>query len=76
MDKIKEYQSEAEKYISASKESINNFIYQGDYKKAFWLLILVLERLNDNEKREFIDYYSKNFLNYVGEDKHYNLVKV
>ena len=73
MEEIKEYRSEDEKYISGSKQNINNYIYQGDYKRAFWLLILVLERLNDSEKREFIDNYSKNLLDYVGEDKHYNL---
>ena len=39
-------------YISMSKQ--NN-----DYKKAFGLLILVLERLDENEKNEFINYYSK-----------------
>ena len=74
MEEIKEYQSEDEKYISCSKQNIDNFIHKHDYKRAFWLLILVLERLNDNEKKEFIDYYSKNFvLNYVGEDKRYTL---
>ena len=29
-----------------------------EYKKSFGLLILVLERLNESEKKEFIDYYS------------------
>jgi hypothetical protein len=68
MEEIKEYKSEDEKYISGSKKSINNFIHKHDYKRAFWLLILVLERLNDNQKKEFIDHYSKNFtLNYAGE---------
>ena len=68
MEEIKQYQSEDEEYISGSKENIDKFIHKNDYKKAFWLLILVLERLNDNEKKEFIDYYSKNFtLNYVGK---------
>jgi len=28
--------------------------------KVFGLLILVLERLDENQKSEFIDYYSKN----------------
>jgi hypothetical protein len=42
-------------YISMSKQNINN----NDYKKAFGLLILVLERLDENEKNEFINYYSK-----------------
>jgi hypothetical protein len=46
------------KYIICSKKNINNFLLQKQYRKAFGLLILVLERLDDNEKKEFIDYYS------------------
>jgi len=64
MDKIKEYEDEDAKkeYVVASKHQIDEFIYNYDYKKAFWLFILVLERLNDNEKTELIDYYSKNLM--------------
>lgn len=47
-------------YIIGSKKNIDNFIKKNEYKKAFGLLILVLERLDGNEKNEFIDYYSKN----------------
>jgi hypothetical protein len=46
------------KYIIGSRKNINNFLLQKEYRKAFGLLILVLERLDDNEKKEFIDYYS------------------
>ena len=49
-----------EQYISGSKININNFISKNEYKKAFGLLILFLERLDDKEKSEVIDYYSKN----------------
>ncbi len=50
-----------EKYILGSKQNINSFINKNEYRKAFGLLILVLERLDDgNQKNEFIDYYSKN----------------
>lgn len=50
-----------ELYIEISKKNIDDVINNyHDYKKAFRLLILVLERLNDSEKIEFIDYYSKN----------------
>ena len=48
-------------YILKSKTNIDNFILLNDYKKAFFLLILVLERLDDIDKVEFIDYYSKKF---------------
>jgi len=47
-------------YILGSKKNIDSFIIKKEYKKAFGLLILVLERLDNNQKNEFIDYYSKN----------------
>lgn len=50
-----------EKYIIDSKKNIDNFIYNNNYRSAFGLLIMVLERLDDGkQKNEFIDYYSKN----------------
>ena len=48
-------------YILGSRRNIDSFINKNEYRKAFGLLILVLERLDDgNQKNEFIDYYSKN----------------
>jgi hypothetical protein len=47
-------------YILGSMKIIDNFIKKDEYKKAFALFILVIERLDDNQKTEFIDYYSKN----------------
>lgn len=49
-----------EKYISISKRNIDNFLTTYEYRKAFALLILLLERLDDKEKVDVIDYYSKN----------------
>jgi hypothetical protein len=51
-----------EKYIFNSKLNINNFIRKNEYRKAFGLLILFLERLDDKEKTDVIDYYSKNMI--------------
>ena len=51
---------EVAKYISGSKLNIDNYIRKNEYKKAFGLLILFLERLDGKEKAEVIDYYSKN----------------
>ena len=51
---------DTEKYISGSKVNIDNFIRKNQYKKAFGLLILFLERLDGEEKAQVIDYYSKN----------------
>lgn len=50
------------KYILGSRQNIDSFINKNEYRKAFGLLILVLERLEDNQKNEFIDYYSKNMV--------------
>lgn len=49
-----------EKYISDSKRNIDKLLTAHEYRKAFVLLILVLERLDGKEKTDFIDYYSKN----------------
>ena len=56
--KNKEYNEGRKLYISISKKNINRLLMIREYKKAFGLLILVLERLNESEKKEFIDYYS------------------
>ena len=55
-----ETSEDVEKYISGSKVNINNFIYKNEYRKAFGLLIVFLERLDGEEKAQVIDYYSKN----------------
>jgi len=61
MEKTQEENDEI--YISGSKQDIDSYINKNEYRKAFGLLILVLERLDDNQKNEFIDYYSKNMAN-------------
>ena len=55
-----ETSEDIEKYISLSKVNINNFIHKNEYRKAFGLLIVFLERLDGEEKAQVIDYYSKN----------------
>ncbi len=48
-------------YILGSRKNIDSYINKNEYRKAFGLLILVLERLDDGtQKNDFIDYYSKN----------------
>ena len=57
----KPQQENDEIYILGSKKNIDSFINKNEYRKAFGLLIMVLERLDDgNQKNDFIDYYSKN----------------
>ena len=75
MDKIKEYKDISEEenekdFILGSKQNIDRFMYNFEYKNAFWLLILVLETLDNNQKIEFIDYYSKNLVKF-GVDKNF-----
>ena len=55
-----ERSEEAEKYISGSKLDIENHIRKNEYRKAFGRLILFLERLDDEEKTQVINYYSNN----------------
>jgi hypothetical protein len=55
-----ETSEDTEKYISVSKVNIDNYIRKNEYRKAFVLLILFLERLDGEEKTQVIDYYSKN----------------
>jgi hypothetical protein len=57
-----ETSEDIKKYISGSKLNIDNYIRKNEYKKAFGLLILFLERLNGEEKTKVIDYYSKNMI--------------
>ena len=58
MEKTKEENDK--RYILESITNIDSFINKNDFRKAFGLLIAVLERLDDgNQKNEFIDYYSK-----------------
>ena len=59
---LKTSEEDVEKYISGSKVNIDNYIRKNEYRKAFGLLIVFLERLDDKEKAEVIDYYSKNML--------------
>ena len=55
-----ETSEDVEKYISGSKVNIDDYIRKNEYRKAFGLFILVLERLDGEEKAQVIDYYSKN----------------
>ena len=64
---VMETSENVEKYISGSKLNIDNFIRKNEYRKAFGLLILFLERLDGKEKAEVIDYYSKNMIDLGSE---------
>jgi len=48
--------------MEMSKTTINYYISENDFEKAFSLLIIVLEMLDNNGKKEFIDYYSKKIM--------------
>jgi len=57
-----ETSEDIKKYILGTKLNIDNYIRKNEYKKAFGLLILFLERLDGEEKAQVIDYYSKNMI--------------
>ena len=60
MEKKKTKEENDRIYILGSIKNIDMFIDNHEYRKAFGLLIAVLERLDDGEqKNEVIDYYSK-----------------
>ena len=66
-----ETREDNEKYISISKQNIDKLLTTYEYRKAFWLLILFLERLDDKEKVDVIDYYSKNMKQFGIFDNHF-----
>jgi hypothetical protein len=55
-------EEDIETCISLSKRNIDNYILKREYRKAFGLLIMFLERLDDKPKEmnDVISYYSKN----------------
>ena len=63
-------------YISNSRINIDTYIINNEYKKAFLLFILVLEKLDNNEKTEFIDYYSKKLCNLYNSLSHLDIVNL
>ena len=46
-----------EKYISCSKKNIDKYLRTNNHNKAFGLLMVFLERLDDKDKLEVINYY-------------------
>jgi len=60
MEKTKEENDRI--YILGSIKNIDSFINKNEYRKAFGLLIVVLERLDDDQKNEVINYYSKKIM--------------
>ena len=50
--------STSQVYISMSKKNIDSFMRNNEYRKAFRLFIAVLD---ENEKNEFINYYSNKY---------------
>jgi len=53
-------QANEDTYISLSKRNIDNYLRKGEFRKAFAILIMFLERLDDIEIRQVVDYYSTN----------------
>lgn len=47
-----------EEYISDTKKYIDDFICKNDYRKAFLILVVFMDKLDDVEKKEVIKYYN------------------
>ena len=47
-----------EQYYKVSIKEIDRLCMNGQYKRAFGLLVLVLERLDETEKIKLINYYN------------------
>ena len=45
-------------YIYFSKNRIDELILKNDYESAFHYLIIVLRRLDNNDRNNFIEYYN------------------
>jgi len=60
LDVVESKKDNRKMYVEMSKSNIDKYIYYKDFREAFELLILVLERLDENEKIDFIKYYSMN----------------
>jgi len=80
---VKTQEDNTKIYIQMSKTNIDKFIYNYEYLKAFALLIMVLERLNNDEKIEFINYYSKKLNDLFGnggishlDDRRFDSLKI
>jgi len=46
-----------EQYVSYSKKNINDYIEKNDYKSAFQVLVMVLNRVDHEQKSAIIKYY-------------------
>ena len=57
-------------YIELTKKNIDNYIRNSDYQKAFLHLIMFLERLDNDDKVECIDYYSKKLCDLTRSNSH------
>jgi len=61
MDPIKE---DNELYISVQKTQIDKMLSDFNYRPAFTLLVQTLSRLDEKDKKDFIQYY-QNYDHYV-----------
>jgi hypothetical protein len=61
---FKQFEKNDELFFLDSKKNIDNYLLKKDYKRAFGLLIIVLEKLGDNQKKELINYYSENLIKF------------
>lgn len=57
-------------YFEKSKKNIEELIGANDFRKAFALFLLVLDRLNNDERNDFISYFHSRFDIYFSNSSH------
>jgi hypothetical protein len=50
-------------YIVIAKRNIDNYIKKNDYRGAFTLFLLTMERLDSRDRQEFLDYFNLKLIN-------------
>ena len=64
-------------YISSSKENIDKYISENNYRSAFGLLLAVLDRLDDGEqKKNFINHYLNDFFKLKPREHNFSLCTI
>lgn len=50
-------------YMTDATKNIDRYIKNNDYKRAFSLFLLTIEKLDQQERQVFIDYYNLKIIN-------------
>jgi hypothetical protein len=57
---------ETERYMTLSKRNIDALLNKNECRKAFGLLVVFLDRLEEDQKKEVLAYYKQKVFEYYG----------